>query len=817
MKLPAPGSDPIPRPPAGGRDLARGLLIWWVATVAALGLTPGGPAGTVQLPFYFERNVGQVEARYAFVAQGRAALYLVAADEVAVALVPPGPVETAPSDDGRTRSTVPPRAVAPARWVRLHWVGANPQAPARALDPLPGRVHYLLGNRPDRWRLDVPLTRAVRFEQVYRGVDVVYYASDRQLEMDFVLAPGANPAGIEMRIEGAEEVRVEANGDLVVRVAGLELRQHRPVAYQHAEGGRREIECAFELRGARRVGFRLGLYDPSLPLTIDPVFRYASYFGGAGGDVIWAVAADATGAVYVAGETTSATALATAGAFQTNYGGGTAVGGDAFVAKLTPSGSNLVYLTYLGGRAHDAALALAVDSAGAVYLTGFTASSNFPTVRALQAAIGGQPDPALGVHPLDAFVAKLSPEGDRVEFSTFFGGSGLDEGIGLAVDTPGRIYLTGLTDSTNLPVVNAFQPVPAGGRDGFVAQLTADGQGLGFSTYLGGSGLDYGSGVAVDREGRVWITGLTQSTNFWVTNAIQARINDPTGLATNVNTMPDAFVTRLSSEGAPEFSTFLGGTFSDVGFRIVTDVEGNAYVAGSTESIDFPVTITNLTGTAWTNRALADVFVTKIDGRAPTGWVYSVAFGGRGRDEAWDLAVDRVGRVHLIGVTGSTNFPVMAVPSGGSATLAGRLDAFLAGLDPRGGALEYAFYYGGSGEDYGYALALDPAGHLWIAGTTTSTNLWTERPLQPVFAGGPGDAFLARLLQPPALQIRLAGPGLVELFWPAPSHEWELFRALPDSAPVWESVGPAPAPVSGFHRIELGTTNGPAWFRLQLR
>lgn len=792
-------------------------MLWWMASVAALGLTPGGPAGTVQLPFFFERNVGQVDGRYAFVAQGRAALYLVAPDELAVALTPPVAAEPAVPQLGRTRSTLPSHASAPARRVRFLWLGANPRARAVAPDPLPGRVHYLLGNRPEQWRLNVPLSRRVRFEEVYPGVDVVHYASERQLEIDFVLAPGADPALIEMEIEGAGEVRLDPNGDLVVRAGDLELRQHRPVAYQSTERGRKTIDCAFELRASRRIGFRLGAYDSSLPLTIDPVFRNASYFGGAGGDVIWAVAADSTGAVYVAGETTSATALATAGAWQTNYGGGTTVGGDAFVAKLSPSGSNLVYLTYLGGWAHDAALALAADAAGAVYLTGFTASSNFPTVRALQPAIAGQPDPVLGVHSLDAFVAKLSPAGDRLEFSTFFGGSGLDEGIGLAVDSLGRVYITGLTDSTNLPVVNAFQPAPGGGRDGFVVQWAADGQGLGFSTYLGGNGADHGSGVAVDGEGRVWVTGLTQSTNFWVTNAIQARINDPTGLATNVNTLADAFVTRLSAQGGLEFSTFLGGTFSDVGFRIVTDAEGHAYVAGSTESIDFPVTTTNLVGAVWTHRALADVFVTKIDGRAPTGWVYSVAFGGRGRDEAWDLGVDRMGRVYLIGVTGSTNFPVSAVPSGGSATLAGRLDAFLAGLDPHGRVLEYAFYYGGGGEDYGYALALDPAGHLWIAGTTTSTNLWTERPLQPVFAGGPGDAFLARLLQPPALQIRRTGPDRVELFWPAPSPEWELFRAGPDLGAVWELVGPAPAPVSGFHRMEVGTTNGPAWFRLQLR
>ena len=820
MKPPALSRvDPVGGSPScrRGRGLClAGCLAWALAGPGAMALAPGESSGTVQLPFFFERNVGQVDSRYAFVAQGRAAVYLLAADELTVALVPPAEWAQGPDGLGRSVRGASPRTMEPPRLVRFRWVGANPRARGVPLDPLVGRVHYLLGDRPELWHRHVPLSRAVRFEEVYPGVDVIHYASDRQLELDFVVGAGAEAAQIEMLVEGADEVRLDPGGDLVVRVGGLELRQHRPRAYQIREVGSADVECAFELRGAWRVGFRVGSYDAERPLIIDPVFRYASYLGGAGGEVIWAVGTDGSGAVYLAGETTSAAALATAGAFRTNYAGGTTVGGDAFVAKVDPSGTNLIYLTYLGGWAHDAALAMAVDAEGAVYLTGFTASSNFPVLHAFQPRIAGTPDPALGVPPLDAFVAKLAPDGDRLIYSTYFGGDGLDEGIGLALDGLNQVHITGLTDSTNLPVVNALQPGLGGGRDGFVAKLAADGRSLLFSTYLGGVGLDYGSGVAVDGQGRVWVTGMTQSTNFWVTNAVQHRINDPAGVATNLNTMPDAFVTRFSPQGRLEFSSFLGGRFSDVGFRIVTDSLGNAYVAGSTESADFPVTTTNLVGSVWNFRGLADVFVTKIDGRGSTGWVYSVVFGGTGRDEAWELGVDASGRVHLVGVTGSTNFPVVAVPAGGRVSLGGRLDAFLAGLDPLGQALEYSFYYGGSGEDYGYAVAVDPAGHLWIGGTTTSTNLWTERALQPVFAGGPGDAFFARLLRPPPLQIRRSGPELVEVFWPAPSPEWELLWQSPATSNLWERFGAAPAPVSGFHRIELGTTNPPAWFRLRL-
>lgn len=775
------------------------------------------PAQTsLALPPWFESNLGQAAPQYHFVVHGRGMVQLLAPDGVAVWLAPAegsGTVHPSRRVAGEFMAGSQTEA---GRWLRFRWLGANAAASSVAVDPLPGRVHYLLGPTPETWIRNVPLSGAVRFKAVYHGIDLEYRVSERMLEVVFMVAPGAHPEQIRLAVEGADRVHIDAHGDLVVQAGASELRQHRPRAFQTTETGWVEIACAYTPSGEHTIAFRLGSYDRERPLIIDPVFRHASYLGGAGQDVIWAVATDANGAGYLVGETTSATWFGRTAGFQTNYAGGTPVGGDAFVAKVTPDGTQLVYFTYLGGWSHDGALAVAVDPTGAVYLTGFTASSNFPTVQPFQANLAGRPDPALGAPPLDAFVVKLASSGDQLVYSTFFGGDGTDQGIGLAVDQTGQVAIVGLTESTNLPLAHPTQTAAAGGQDAFVARFSPDGRSLVFSTYMGGSGLDYASGAALDPSGRLWVTGVTRSTNFWSKNPIQSRINDPRGLATNLNTLPDAFICRFSSLSSLEMASYLGGSLTDAAARIAIDRDGHAYVAGTTESGDFPVTTTNLVGAVWTNRASADLFVTKIAAHNATGWVYSVAFGGTDRDEAWDVAVDPGGTVHIIGFTSSTNFPVWDAPPGSRASLGGPRDVVLAAIDSTGQALRYAFLYGGTGSDFGYALALDPAGHLWIGGRTLSTNLWTHGALQPAFAGGPGDAFFARLLQPPTLQIRLLSAQLVELCWPAPSPEWELIRRTHLTNDLWERVVGAPPPSSGLHRVALPITSTPAWFRLRL-
>ncbi len=773
-------------------------------------------ASALRLPFYFEANRGQALGQFQFIANGRGCAYLLSPDEAVVALAKPAP-RRSPDRLNHRLNLESPEATS-VRNVSFRLVGANQHAQGEGLDALPGRINYLLGNEPANWQTEVPTFAKVRFPEVYPGVTLIYYGQERQLEFDFVVSPGADPSCIGFNIVGADELTVDQAGDLILKVDGEELRQHAPISYQVVGGQRAKVTSSYRLAGRNRVELQLGAYDRAHALVIDPVFDYATYFGGSGQDTAWDVAVDAEGAAYLAGATTSAQLLPRTVGYQTNYNGGSTVGGDAFVAKLSPTGTNLVYLTYLGGALHDGILALALDDSGNAYLTGFTASSNFPTAGPLKTIISGTADSKLKIHPLEGFVTKLNSKGTALVYSAFLGGDAADEGIGIAVDPLGRAYVAGFTESTNLPTTpNALQLSFGGYQDGFVARINPAGDAFDYLTYLGGTNADYVDGIAVDAAGQAYLTGFTTSTNFWITNAVQPQISNPSNtVTTNVVITGDAFVTKLTPAGNLVYSSYLGGDSTDVGFRIAADVAGNAYVVGSTRSSDFPVSTTNLTGSVWTNRAYEDVFVTKVGPNGGTNWVYSVVFGGNGTDEGWDLRLDASGSVQIIGLTASTDCPTLNVPTGGSTTNRGFTDALVASLNPDGTALDYAFYYGGEWDDYGYAIEADPAGNVYVAGATASTNLFVRNALQPTFAGGGGDAFIARLLVPPALSLA-ANAGVLQAQWRAPAGAFALESTTNVAGLNWTPVAQSPMTTNGYHTITVGTaTNAADFFRLRL-
>jgi hypothetical protein len=471
-------------------------------------------------------------------------------------------------------------------------VGGNPQAAMTGLDPLSGRINYLLGDDPTSWRTGVPAFDRVRVAEVYPGVDLVYYGNQQKLEYDFIVGPGADAGVVCLRVTGADRLELDAQGDLVLSVGAAQLRQHKPILHQVIGGARREVTGGYRLKDPQTVAFEVGRYDPQWPLIIDPVLSYASYLGGSGNDIAWDVALDGAGNVYVAGETLSAGLPTMPGALQATYAGGyPGAGGDAFVAKFDNTCSNLIYMTYLGGRGDDAALAIAVDTKGNAYVTGVTDSPDFPLKFPIRPALTGIPSPIFGLRPFDAFVAKLNTDGSALVYSTYLGGDTYDEGIAIAVDSAGSAYITGFTDSTNFPTVNALQTNLAGATDAFVAKLSPAGTSFVYSTYLGGTNLDQGDGIAVDALGRAWITGVTESTNFPTTaDAIQLL---PGG-------GQDAFVTGIASNGLSLVrSTYLGGAGDEAGYRIALDATGNAYVVGtdgSSWSFDgsFPITPGNL-------------------------------------------------------------------------------------------------------------------------------------------------------------------------------------------------------------------------------
>ncbi len=353
-----------------------------------------------KLPLSFEANQGQADPRAKFISRGSGYSLFLTGTEAVLALTRPGVsrarhrLELASTTAGQEER----QATAPAV-LRMKLLGANPAPHVSGLEELPGKSNYFIGNDPKKWRTNVANYAKVEYKEIYPGVDLVYHGNQRQLEHDFILAPGANPSGITMELKGADKLSIDSQGDLVLATGGGEVRLQKPVVYQEVDGARREIAGSYVLKGSHRVGFQLGAYDASRRLVIDPVLSYSTYLGGSGVDIGFGIAVDSSGNAYVTGVTVSTNFPTTTGAFRTTLGGGFS---PAFVTKLNPTGSALVYSTYLGGSGGDLGVGIAVDSSGNAYVTGDTGSTNFPTTNPFQATNGGG---------ADAFLAKINPKG----------------------------------------------------------------------------------------------------------------------------------------------------------------------------------------------------------------------------------------------------------------------------------------------------------------------------------------------------------------------------------------------------------------------
>src|SRR6185436_4045699 len=439
-----------------------------------------------------------------------------------------------------------------ARTMHFDFTGANPKAELQGANPLPGKVNYIIGNDPSQWRTRVPLYGKARANNVYPGIDVVYYGNGKALEYDLQIAPGADPGQIALHFTGTDSIRVDANGDLILKSGMQEIRQPRPFIYQVFGGHRQAVQGNYVLKDSSTVGFSLAPYDAELALVIDPMLSYSSFFGGNSGEIAYGVKAWLDGSIYIAGETKSRKfTLGSPTNFVSMFGGGILTG-DAFVAKLAPGASNLIYFTYLGGNHNESARDLAVDADGHAFITGLTDSTNYPTFLAsptfgLTNHLNGKPDPHVGVYNSDAFITELDTNGDTLVYSALIGGSLADIGLGIAIDPDDTAYITGYTYSSNFPLVNAFQTNRLGTNDIFVARVAPLGASLDYSSYFGGTNNDLGQGIAAGGSGVAYVTGFTYSTNFPTTaNAIQPQINGTTNAAKaykgRKNPPPDAFL-----------------------------------------------------------------------------------------------------------------------------------------------------------------------------------------------------------------------------------------------------------------------------------
>lgn len=663
-----------------------------------------------QLPLSFEPNLGQADPTAGFVARGAGFQLRLSPTEAALAVA-------RPAGDGR----------AP---LRLRLEGADPKASLTGEQRLPGKVNHLVGNDPTRWRTDIPTYGRVVSRGVYPGIDLAWYGRAGEAEYDFIVAPGADPGAIGVAVEGAEGLRLDEHGDLVMGVAGGELRQRAPVIYQQVGGARRPVAGRFVLDG-NRFGFAVGAYDRHRPLVIDPVLSYSTYLGGTGSDRGFGVAVDGQGAAYVAGDTCSGD-FPVANPLQGFAGDGGACpsdGGDAFVAKLNPAGSALVYATYLGGSGADGARGIAVDADGAAYVAGLTGSGDFPTTgRAFQRTNRGG---------ADAFVAKLKPSGSALAYATYLGGSGVDIATGVDVDGAGRAYVAGTADSFDFPTTTGALSGSCCGA--FVARLGAGGGGLGYATFLPGSGGGRGGGshpqvaIAVDPAGAAHVAGATSSTAFPTTLGAFQPAKAGTGFDS------DAFVAKLTPAGsALDYATYLGGASSgggddfglaahDTGLGVAVGPGGRIYVVGSTLAADFPTTRGAFQRTlGGCNEFACDGFVAVVDpaGAGQRDLAYATYLGGGSWDTATAVAVDTAGHALVTGYTNSTSFPTAnPIQARCGCFTSVVLDAFVAELAPTGAGaddLVFSTFLGGTGDDQGYGVALGPDGDVYLTGITNS-------------------------------------------------------------------------------------------------
>jgi len=692
-----------------------------------------------RLPLAFEQNLGQADATVKFLVRGNGYTASLRATDAVIAFTPSG---TAAGVGGLGAA------------LRLRLPRANAGARMIGLDALPGKRNYFLSNDPSNWHTNVPTYAKVEYEEVYPGTDLIYHGNDRQLECDFVLAPGSNLKRIRLHFDRAERVELDMHGDLVVHVDGKQIRLRKPVLYQEPQGERREVEGGYVLEAKNEVGFQAKTFDRRIPLVIDPVLVYSTYLGGADfsglGTAASTIAVDAAGDTFVAGLTTGTNFPITRGAFQSSSPGlNQAVG---FITKFNPAGTALIYSTYF----NVPIAAIAIDSAGNAYLTGAAGGSNFPTTA------GAPQAKSRNLSGSSAFVTKLNPTGSGLVYSTYLGGSGGDSGAAIAVDSGGHSYVTGWTRSTDFPTTNgalqtAFSGTPApntGGPTGaFLTELSADGSALVYSTYLGA--YDFAESIAVDQGGNAYVFGgvsglfgpvppVTFPTTPGVfTPACSDLPSGAGGFLAKINPSGTAFIYSTALNCAyVSMVQPMGG--------IAVDASGNAYVAGFTNSRDLPVTPGAFQGDNL--RGTFKGFIFKFN-PAATALLYATYVGGTTEDDVSGVAVDSAGRAFITGHTISTDFPVTPDAFQRKLPVAG--SAFVTELNTAGTALAFSTYlggavlFGGGSTDYrngtsGTGVAVDSVGNVYITGQTDTSDFPTMDPFQPTLTGQ-SNAFVSKI------------------------------------------------------------------------
>jgi Beta-propeller repeat len=712
-----------------------------------LGSSPHGQVSAAfdKLPLTFEANQGQTGAQAKFVAHGKGYSAFLTAGGMILSLRPSKILQAQPMANAAPTAS-PNQPLKTTLQFNLLGAAQNPMVIGE--DQRPGRANYFFGKDPKRWLTNVPTYGRVRYKNVYPGIDLVYYGNRQRLEYDFAVSAGGDPNRIQFEIKGADQIQLDSNGDLILKISGDEVRFQSPIVYQESRGQRVDVNGQYAITDSTHVGFRVAQFDSSKPLVIDPVLVYSTYLGGSGDESPTGIAIDSAGSIYVGGYTDSIDfPLATLGTLSP---------GDshAFVAKLDATGSNLIYSDYLGGSSLDIAYALTLDGTNNVYISGTTASSDFPMVSPYQGTYPGASS---------AFLTKISPDGSSLLYSTYFGGNGYGVSVALAVDGSGNMIIAGYTTSTNLPVANAYQASVSAnlggvfGTYGFLTKFSPDGSSLAYSTYFGGSSnvegvcqgspcwfgpVSYIAGMAMDSSGSAYVAGNTDTSDFPVTS----------GAYLTTDTIPDGqvgFVGKFDSSGSLQYSTyFYDPSGSTIGIdAIAADESGSAYITGQGISdVSFPITSTSICDPAVYGEGCSTAFVTKFDPSGAT-LLYSTFLGPNNSAQPAALKIDSNKDVYVLASSYSPSFSLVN-PLEPWTNPDDLLDweALVVEIDPTATSQLWSTFLGGSSGSYGAGLALDSTGNLFVLGRTSATDFpITQTAFQNQYGGGQLDAFVLKI------------------------------------------------------------------------
>jgi hypothetical protein len=703
-----------------------------------------------KLPLSFEANQGQADSHVKFMSRGSGYSLVLTSTEAVFRL--------RTSDFGLRNEAPEARPALTSSTLRMKLIAANPTCHIEGLDQQPGRANYFIGSDPAKWHTNIPTYTKVKYRNVYAGIDLAYYGNERQLEYDFIVAPGADFRAITLGFEGADRIQVDGNGDLLLDTAAGEIRQKKPFIYQEVNGVRHTIAGRYALgesKGQKEEGigeelithpaslitFEVGDYDPTKPLIIDPVLVYSTYLGGSGPDRGLGISVDMQGNAYVTGETSSPDFVG---------GGSPDPSSNIFVVKIDPTGNALVYSAVIGGRFTDRGSAIAVDSQGNAYVAGETTSSDFPTVPPPPPCDLCPPPSAI---PSNGFVLKLDADGSTLEVSRTAGGSGDDRFNAVALGPDGSIYVAGETDSPEIPTLPNFPSPSSNSRHIWVGMFVDSNEGQLYK--IGGDGEDRALGLAVDSFGNVYVAGETSSRDF---PQVGGGTPDP-------GAFPGDPCEMVAMKLNPTLSTLIysrvigGNTGTGISRALAVAVGpgGVAYLTGETSAPDFPVT-PGAIGYAAIPSDPCSIPVVKLNADGSIGYAaligghtgsgISRGFGILGRDDGRVPMVDQSYIPMIVGETTARDF---AQVGGGTPDPGGYptdpYNIFAMKLNPTLSTLIYSRVIGGNtgtGISRANGVALDSAGDAYLTGETTAIDFPTAS-FDHTYNGGPTDAFVLKL------------------------------------------------------------------------